>query len=263
MRDSGRIIRNWYPLIKNRVYFGMRHALNHYSVEDVIEAGVRDALDWEARIIEGKKESLYSQSDLERFYREVKAGIRDGHKRGLEPARYLQDFTLAEHQSPFISFPLNAEAEERQVVCLLKPDASGQNGEDMQRFDQFAKTLARDGQHVHLLTVVRGPASLDYEDGIWVHRIEIQDFSITDSSLIATHAMPEAVRRRCQAMLDEVWFISKRRKIDMLYCSPAIHRPLAALLRGKLPLAIIAQDGVQSWPKTFPLQDRSKIATTA
>jgi GT2 family glycosyltransferase len=50
LRDERKIVRNWYPLLKNRIYFGLRNGLNHHSSHEVVEAGLADARGWEHSI---------------------------------------------------------------------------------------------------------------------------------------------------------------------------------------------------------------------
>lgn len=255
LRDEKRIVKNWYPLIKNRVYFGMRNALNHHSVEEVIAAGVRDAKGWEMAVVNAQGDGIYSQDDVRRFYEEANSAIQDGYARGLEPPKLLREMTIAEHRSPFTPYPSNTDIENRRVLCFVTQDyPPGQNGGIARYFSQFARALAAEGHHVHVLTKARGPASLDYEDGVWVHRVEIRHFPVPEQSPIAPHIIPGHIWSYCQTMLEEVAAINNRRKVDLVYCPLWDCEPLGFLLDGRFPLMVALQTTMRFWLESQPLR---------
>lgn len=246
IRNDKRIVKNWYALIKNRIYFGLRNGLNHHSVEEITAAGVRDIGDWEAAIIAGKAKGLYSQNDLDRFYDEARVGLRDGHARGLEPAKYLKAETLVAHETPFMPYRLNAEEGARRVFCLvtptypLAPEDTAADG-----FPRLARALADKGHHVHVLTAAQEHASLDFEEGVWVHRMEMRGFVAPPSPLPA-HDIPSDVWEYSRTMLEEAMAINRRRKIGMIYCDCAKAGPLAFQMEADFAMMVAVHGGLKS-----------------
>lgn len=246
IRNDQRIVKNWYALIKNRIYFGLRNGLNHHSVEEVTAAGVRDIDDWEATVIAGKAKGLYSQNDLDRFYEETRKALRDGHARGLEPPKYLKAETLVAHEMPFTPYRLNAREGARRVFCLVTPTyplALEEIATDS--FPRLARTLADAGHHVHVLTLAQEHASLDFEEGVWVHRMAMRDFAAPPSPLPA-YDIPSDVWEYSRTMLEEAMAINRRRKIDLIYCDYAKAGPLAFQMEADFTMMIAAHGGLEN-----------------
>lgn len=245
IRNDKRIVKNWYALIKNRIYFGIRNGLNHHSVEEITAAGIRDIGVWEAAIITGKAKGLYSQNDLDRFYREASDALRDGHARGLERAKYLRAETLAAHESPFRPYRLNAPDKCRRVFCLVTPNYPLMS-EDVavHGFSQLARALADMGHHVHVLTATQEHAFLDFEDGVWVHGMEIRDFAAPPSPLPA-HDIPSDAWKYSRTMLEEAMAVDGRRKIDLIYCDSAKAGPLAFQMEADFAMMVAVHDELE------------------
>jgi glycosyltransferase involved in cell wall biosynthesis/GT2 family glycosyltransferase len=255
LRDERRIVRNWYPLIKNRVYFGMRNARDHHTVAEIVGAGVSDANGWESSILRAAAEEIYTAEDVERFYLEADAAIADGFSRALEPAKMLTEENKAAHHSPFSAYPLLREPNDRRVICFVTQDyPPGQNGGIARNISQFARSMAAQGHHIHVLTKAHGPGSVDYEDGVWVHRVEIRHFSLPEQSPIAPLSVPSHIWNYGQTMLEEVVKIDARRSVDVVYCPLWDCEPLGFVLDGRFPLILALQTTMKFWLESQPLK---------
>lgn len=238
LRNSNRVVKNWYPLIKNRIYFGIRNGLNHHSIDRATAAGLRDGKGWEIAVIKDVAKGDLTQDDLNRFYQEAKEALRDGHARGLEPAKYLKPATLADHQSPFAPYAIQDDDVKDRVVCLVTEDyPPAQDCAMTRRFSQLAHSLANKGHHVHVLTAAQGPATLDFEEGVWVHRLGNHTFPAPFSSSSPPSAIHGPVWDHGGSIREEVLAINRRRKVDLVYCPSTDGEPLAFLLDGQLPLS--------------------------
>lgn len=259
MRDERKIVRNWYPLIKNRVYFGMRNALDHHSVKEVIAAGEADVAGWSLSVAQAERDAIYSREDVRRFHAEAQAAVEDGHSRGCQPAKLLTDELIARHHKPFRAYPLLSDQISRRTICFVTQDyPPGQNGGIARYFAQFAKTMASDGHHVHVLTKSHGSASVDYEDGVWVHRVNIRHFPLPDISPIAPLAVPGHIWSYTQTMLEEVQAINARRAVDVVYCPLWDCEPLGFIVDGRFPLIVALQTTMKFWLESQPLKFTDK-----
>lgn len=248
LRDERRIVKNWYPLLKNRIYFGMRNGLMHHSVADVIGAGLADVRSWERSILDTAARGLYAPADVERFYAEADNAIQDGMARGAAAPKYLTGETISAFHAPFRAYPLILPVEERRVVCFVTQDyPPGQNGGIARNISQLARSLAAAGHHVHVLTKARAPESVDYEDGVWVHRIAIRHFPPPEQSPIAPLVVPSHIWDHSQTMLEEIAAIDAKRKIDMVYCPLWDCEPLAFVLDGRFPTVVALQTTMKFW----------------
>lgn len=255
MRDERKIVRNWYPLIKNRVYFGLRNALAHHSVAEVVAAGEADAALWSRSVAYGEREGSYSPADVRRFQTEALAAVKDGHARGLKPANRLTTALIDRHHEPFRAYPLLGDPTARRTFCFVTQDyPPGQNGGIARYFAQFAKTLAAEGHHVHVLTKAHGSASVDYEEGVWVHRLNIRHFPLSDASPIAPLVVPGHIWSYTQTMLEEVRAINARRTVDVVYCPLWDCEPLGFVIDGQFPLIVALQTTMRFWLESQPLK---------
>lgn len=252
LRDHRRIVWNWYPLIKNRVYFGMRNGLNHHSVSEIIGGGIADAKAWEHNILVAASQGIYAPDDVQRFYAEADAALSDGLARGSVPAKRLSEQTITEFHSPFRPHPL-LQPLERRVFCFVTQDyPPGQNGGIARYLSQLARSLAAQGHHVHVFTKAHAAGTVDYEEGVWVHRVQIRNFPLPEVSPIAPLNIPAHIWCYSQTMLEEVAAIDAKRKVDVVYCPLWDCEPLSFILDGRFPLIVALQTTMKFWLDSQP-----------
>jgi glycogen(starch) synthase len=260
MRDERRTVRNWYPLIKNRVYFGMRNGRYHHSFREVMGAGLEDAAGWE-KYIRGKvAEGRHTEEDLTRFLAQADAAIEDGYKHALQPLRKLLTAeTLAAFASPFNPFELRLPPAERRVICFVTQDyPPNQNGGIARYFAQLARSLAEIGHHVHVLTKAREAGSVDFEDKVWVHRLPIRHFEAPSRSPIHPLIVPPHIWDYTQTMLEEVKSIHRLRPVDVVYCPLWDCEPLAFTIDKTFPVICALQTTLKFWLESQPTKAADK-----
>jgi glycosyltransferase involved in cell wall biosynthesis/GT2 family glycosyltransferase len=263
LRDERKIVRNWYPLIKNRVYFGLRNGRNHHSRREVLEAGMADVRVWERSVRAAEQVGDYTASEVERFYDEASRALEDGRNRAAGPPKMLGAATRDAHRSAFRTFPILRPEAERSTICFVTQDyPPGQNGGIARNVAQLARSLAADGHQVHVLTKARGPSTVDFENSVWVHRVEIRHYAAPDPSPIAPHAVPSHIWNYGQTMLEEVRAIDAKRRVDVVYTPLWDCEPLAFQLSGEFPLIVALQTTMRFWLESQPLKaaDRDWMA---
>ncbi|MDF2114709.1 glycosyltransferase [Roseiarcaceae bacterium H3SJ34-1] len=105
IRNEHKVLSNWYPLIKNRIYFGLRNARYHHSLREIVEAGLRDINKYGSDLRRRLADGVCVQEDLDRFNAQSDAAVEDGIVRGLQPKRKLLSAeTIAAFRSPFLSY---------------------------------------------------------------------------------------------------------------------------------------------------------------
>src|SRR6185312_6481849 len=149
-----RALRDRYSVIKNRLYFAMKHALVMTSFYEVVQDVLRFVEEHRAEYRACVADGYLTEDDLARFGADVDrafdtalARIREGGAR-TRPATWF-----AELQLPFLRFPTRLPAAEKLHLCFFSqeypPGAVGGIG----RFSrELAVGLAELGQHVHVLT---------------------------------------------------------------------------------------------------------------
>lgn len=255
LRDERKVVRSWYPLIKNRVYFGLRNGRNHHSAGEIMEAGASDARGWRSSVLQAQAAGDHTPEEVTRFYDEARRALVDGKARASEPAKMLTEETRAAHRSAFLTYPPIRPVQDRSTICLVTQDyPPGQNGGIARNMAQLARSLAADGQQVHVLTKAHGPESIDFQDGVWVHRVAIRHYPPPEISPIAPHAVPSHIWNYGQTMLEEVRAINNRRRVDVVYCPLWDCEPLAFILDGQFPLIVALQTTMRFWLESQPLK---------
>jgi len=235
LRTERRALRNRYSVIKNRLYFAMKHALvmtSFYEViQDVLAFIEEQRQDYRWNVEQGH----LSAADLQQFEADVHrafdiglARIREGAGRNRPPQWF------ASHQRPFLPFPTRLPAAEKLHLCFFSqeypPGAVGGIG----RFTrELAVGLAELGQHVHVLTRGEDHHRVDLEDGVWVHRIvpEYRDLPTTPN-------VPRSIWEYSASLNEELLRIHRHRPVDLVELPLWDSEGIAAILDGAVPTVV-------------------------
>ncbi len=171
IRDHQRVVTNWYPIVKNHVYFSYRHALGAFSELDVIERS-RAFIDHrlnDVRFHEGAGRLPVGSvmTAAERCAEAFSKGIRLGHER-LDLA--LGPVTWPERT--FLPFPTIDASNRRKLTLISSGYTPNLTGGISRLISDAAPALARRGNEVRVITKSNGPSAVDFEEGVWVHRID-------------------------------------------------------------------------------------------
>jgi GT2 family glycosyltransferase len=204
LRTPDKVVLNPYPFAKNRSYFAYRHGLPGRSLREV-----RRALDAYADDLRRHCEVHFAAGRLDarqraEFLAQLERGLSDGRSRGLAGARRGRALPPAEPGS-FLPLPMLRPAGPRLRACLLDWDA-GTSGPAA----SLAATLAGAGHEVHLLTLSPDHSRVDFEGGLWLHRLarperwlpELAGVDAAPALARATAAYGEARRLRERGPLD-------------------------------------------------------------
>jgi glycogen(starch) synthase len=235
LRTERRALRDRYAVIKNRLYFAMKHALvmtSFYEViQDVLAFIEEQRQDYRWNVEQGH----LSEADFQRFEADVHRAFDTGLARIREGAgRYRSAQWFASHQRPFLPFPTRLAAVEKLHLCFFSqeypPGAVGGIG----RFTrELAVGLAELGHHVHVLTRGEDHHRVDLEDGVWVHRIvpEYRD-------LPATPNVPRSIWEYSASLNEELLRIHRHRPVDLVELPLWDSEGIASILDGTVPTVV-------------------------
>jgi glycogen synthase len=174
VRNHQRVVTNWFPLVKNHAYYTYRHASLSASAETMdeqirrfVEIRVADARYHEA----AGRLPVGSESRAREVCTDAMAtGIALGRERGntcLGPVLWPTP--------AFRPFP-TVDAAGRRKIAIVSSGYTGNMTGGIARFiSDLAPALARRGHEVRVITKATGPAAVDLEDGVWVHRVEFPE----------------------------------------------------------------------------------------
>ena len=250
-RDLSRRVRNWGPLIKNRVYFGLRNGQRHHTAFEILRAALDDAEHWRRDINQAIARGELPAADLARFEAQAQDGIAAGFAAAqAEPRR------LCAPPAPPPFKPLTRPTGERLGLCLVSQDyPPGHNGGIARNTAELAAAWARLGHDVHVFTRARGEASLDYEDGVWVHRAALVPNG--PPPLLGTgEDVPQEIWDHSQTMRLEVEALAARRRVDLVYAPLWDCEPVAFLAAPRFPVVCALQTTMAFWLDSAPERRR-------
>ncbi len=249
-RRNARVVRDWRPRIKNRVYFGYRNALTSHTRWDVLRAAIDDAALWEKLVEQQIAAGELPASELARFRREAEAGVEAGLAAAREPARKLMP--PAPPPPPFAPYATLAPPGGRRCLALVTQDyPPGHNGGIARNVAELAAAYAREGHYVHVFTRARGSESVQFEDGVWVHRLAPADAGPAPD-LIAPLKVPQELWNHSRAMFEAVARLDASRRVDMVYAPLWDVEPIAFLHEPRFPLVVALQTTLDFWLDSNP-----------
>jgi glycosyltransferase involved in cell wall biosynthesis/GT2 family glycosyltransferase len=251
MRKANRVGRHWRPLIKNRIYFGLRNGARHRSPWEILGNTIAEVEDIRRDVERNIAAGELTLADRERFEEEALSGVADG----LAAARAPQRKLMRPHSAPppFLPYPTRTPPGGRLCLALVTQDyPPGQNGGIARNVFELARAWAALGHHVHVFTRNRvEPPSLDFEDGVWVHRIDAQE-GPPPPDLVAPETIPRALWDHSRAMFDAVAKLDERRRVDLVYAPLWDCEPVAFLNEPRFPLVCALQTTMDFWLESQP-----------
>ncbi len=233
VRDHQRVITNWYPIVKNQVYFSYRHALDPYTEQDIhdhsdafIASRIHDVTTHEqaGRLPPGSV--LTAQQACASALIE---GTRLGRKR-----HGLRLGPVAWPAPNFTTFPTLERSGRRKLTIVSSSFAPNVTGGIARFISDLAPAMARRGHEVRVITRAVGPPAVDLEDGVWVHRIAAPPIG-------AAGVAPDAlapINEFTTAALDELARIAQWSSHDVVYGPLWDVEILGALRHTALPIAV-------------------------
>ncbi|MCC6417992.1 MAG: glycosyltransferase [Gemmataceae bacterium] len=163
LRSGARVVLNPYPLVKNRCYFALQSGLRTRPLRQIqkVLAGYANALRGECgqhfaagRIDAGQRDYFLAQ---------VERGLRDGTERGLGRPRTRCALPPPD-PAQFLPYPAVGCEGRQLTLCFLAPGAYPGT-------DRVPTELAARGHEIHVIAPSPDTSRVDFEDGVWVHRL--------------------------------------------------------------------------------------------
>jgi glycogen(starch) synthase len=232
VRNEQRVLTSWYSAIKNKAYFALLHG-RRFTAIDRILADISRAVESSRIEVRGWiDDGILPPEASARFEREADQALRDGIARALHGVRRLGDpRRLKGDPAGFLPFHTRLPPARQRCLVFLSgasPPAAG-DGIGCQTHD-LARAAAAQGHQVHLLTRGTGHDRVDFENGVWVHRLVVRRFAAAGNSI------PADVWNASMTMLAETEEIAKRRSIAAIQAPLESTAAIAFLRDRKWPL---------------------------
>jgi len=213
-----------YAQSRARAYFGVRRNLGRTRLgillSHLVEATARARLRMD-----------------ERSFAEVERGVADGVVEALR--REAAPASPARVQGEaFAAFPLRLAADTRLRVCLFSREYPplGHGGIGQWTREVAAGLAARGHEATVISRALDGRPSVDFIEGVWVHRIDAAPISEAQAQAFAP--APASLTAYSLALLREFERIDGHRRFDLISGPIADLEPMASLARASVPVIV-------------------------
>ncbi|HSV47659.1 MAG TPA: glycosyltransferase [Ramlibacter sp.] len=253
LRGKNREAQFRFPLLKNRLYFILRHAREHLGLEALLEDqrrhvdNHRNAVNWL-----GQQGELPAEA-VARFPGDAERAWETGLRRGLEgprPGHFLDAAKLARWQGGFLPFETWPASPHGSIVLVSRDYPPGHAGGIATFTGDLARALARQGHTVHLVACCTGIDHVDFEDGVWVHRLVVRDHALPPAA--SAQQVPQHFWNWSKTAFDEVARIATHRAVHVVEAPIWDCQGIAFLHERRWPLVTSLQTTMHFWLDTHP-----------
>jgi glycogen(starch) synthase len=248
IRNESKVLTSWHSVIKNKTYFSLQHAREHVGIDRITQV-IHDTIEeFRGSVRWAVGENKLTTDYIERFEEEVDRAYQEGLQRGLSGVRRIPGPDAMKGVQEVTRFaPWLEAASQRCYVLLSQTYPPGNLGGIGRYIHQLAVEIARLGHQVHVLTLGSGHDRVDFEEGVWVHRISAREFPVPDGMQIPAHLWNYS-----RTMFAEAEEIASRRKVDAVYAPVWDLEGIAFLHHGVFPLVTSLQTTMASYLDANP-----------
>lgn len=169
LRNEEKVVLHPYSTVKNKYYFAVK---NHRDKDlDKVKQALKI---WVEEVKNGGRENFLrhkiTKEELEIYLNEVEQACRDGEIRGMQKDRTRKLHT--QKKGNFLPFEIVERKEKPLKICYLSKEYPPVNFGGIGRYTyDLATTFAAKGHEVHVITEGTVQDAVDFEDGVWIHRL--------------------------------------------------------------------------------------------
>lgn len=217
LRDTNRIPKTIYYSVRSKSYFCIRHGVPSSSVDNVMQhlekyqSGLKRDYKW--YIEHGKIDAVHYRQLIDDIDRGLRDGVADAFSLG-DPKLLTQELRT-KYESNFTAFQAKKKAEQRLKICFLSQDYPPRNCGGIGKWThELATMLASFGHEISVVTRGENHPTVDFEDGVWVHRIIPHWQPKREVPVLPD--IPQIIKDYAYTAYDEVMRIHVRRGLDIV-----------------------------------------------
>jgi glycogen synthase len=259
LRSANRIPRNLYLPARSKTYFCARHAASH-GIKEVFKHLINYRIEQKGHMKYYLKHNIIQNSHYDRLIDDIERGTRDGM---LDAFRYPQGrlASLPPAREKISPYPIKRPSAGRLRLCFLSQEyPPGAVGGIAVWTHQLAAALADRGHEISVVTRTDGHPRVDFEEGVWVHRIPRLHYPSRRAPGLPD--LPPSIADWCFTALDEVLRIRARRGLDLVSAPIWDVEGAACLVSGQIPTVTSLHSTYKLvLPSKREWQENSKIRT--
>lgn len=251
VRDQAQLTVAFYPVLKNALYFSIKHGLGYFPLEHIEQVNAERAAAQRANIAYLIADGRLGPADLDRFDAACARAWEVGLRRGVEGQRGgIKAGLRAHEQGTFLPFRTRTHACARTVVLVSRDYPPGHRGGIATFNKDLAEALAAQGNQVHVITASGGASQVSLEHGVWVHRMAVAHCPRTAAA--TARSIPQHIWDWSATALAETRRIGSLRTIDVVEAPVWDAEGAALLIDGRWPLVTSLQTTLHFWLQEHP-----------
>lgn len=210
LRDEKRFLRQPYSVVKNRTYFALQNTRSRLPIMETVELCRRFGDDFRRSGRKAVSAGTITKEEFKEYEQQIWEALITGIDHGLHCNRKTRDIAPARARE-FRPYPTLVPAGKRLNLCLVSQESPSAGGIGRFSWD-LAEGIAGQGHEVHMVTTSENHNRVDFEQGVWVHRI-VPETPPNGANL------PPLLRRilgRAAAVHREVRRINETRPLDLV-----------------------------------------------
>lgn len=234
LRSADKVPRSMLLPARSKAYFAVRHGAGPFGISAVLDYLSRYRIDRRT-----DKAWLFDNNIIDfQHYQRLVEEINRGTSEGVADAFLFSSGRKASFEKKtrkFSAYPILLKSLERLRICFLSQDyPPGPVGGIALWTHTLALSLAALGHEVSVITRGTAHSRVDFEEGVWVHRIpQVQHRGRIDPSL---PDLPDTITDWAYTAYDEVVRIRARRGLHLVSAPIWDVEGAACLADGTLPI---------------------------
>ena len=236
LRTPARIVLEPYPNVKNSWYFALLHGRDRHPWDAIHSHLVEYTAGVAGHATGALREGLMTRPQFDYFMQRVTEGQQRGLELGRAGRRRLASIPVAD-ASRFKPFPTVRPHGRRLTLCFVSNEYPPSDFGGIGRYTcDLAEGLAAAGHQVHVVTRSPDRDRIDWERGVWIHRIRDRAGGVTAGQTNALAAAPNLIH--CARVHDEVLRLHRRFPLDLVSAPLWNFEGLLCQLDDRLPVAL-------------------------
>jgi glycogen(starch) synthase len=232
--------RTMYPQLRSKAYFCVRHNFGRKPLADIL-AYLADYVSKERAWKTDLLSCGVDQFTVDRLIGEVERGAQEGVAGALRrPAPNALPVALLESATydQFKRFPIKRAAADRLRLCLLTREypPQGRGGVGQWTHEVAVGFAARGHEVTVIAQALEGRRSIDFVEGVWVHRVDVEPTSAQEEAEFAP--APASLVAASLALHREYERIDARRRFDVISGPIVDLAPMASCARADIPVVV-------------------------
>ncbi|MES2264806.1 MAG: glycosyltransferase [Pseudomonadota bacterium] len=249
VRDHAHLARSIFPVLKNTIYFSLKHGLPYFPLEHIRAVNTAKAQSHRRHVEFLIDSGKFDSAERERFEREHARAWEIGMRRGLEGQRHR--ITPAQRDAwhgDFQPFEPVRHAAALTLVLVSRDFPPHHSGGIATFIQALAEALAEAGHLVHVITENRDGNRVELANGVWLHHIVTQPHAQPAAAI--ARAIPQHIWDWSASALAETRRIATQRPIDAVEAPVWDCEGAAFLLADQWPLVTSLQTTLHFWLDT-------------